>query len=153
MSSATAPLQTLRLVRAPEAPPVVDRVYDIRAARVLSENRSAALAAQDPRWVLAVRTASALEGGRAAILPPIRRERLMVLASRLGLRPFDASLVIAIVQDAARAGEPLQATEPRLAMLRPPEAPRTVSPWVLLGVSAVLGAAACAAMIAWFQHG
>lgn len=58
----------------------------------------------DPRWVLAARAASLLEGGRAALLTPDRRRRLMGLADRMGLRPFDAALVIAIVQDAARTG-------------------------------------------------
>lgn len=56
----------------------------------------------DPRWVLAARAASVIEGGRAAILTPENRRRLMDLAARMNLRPFDASLVIAIVQDAAR---------------------------------------------------
>lgn len=63
------------------------------------------LAAGDPRWVFAARVASQLEGGRAGVLRPERRERLMRTAKMLGLRAFDASLVIALVQDSARRGE------------------------------------------------
>ena len=55
----------------------------------------------DPRWVLAVRTAERLEG---ATLRPERRERLLQLGKVMGLSPFDASLIIAIVQDQARRG-------------------------------------------------
>ncbi len=57
--------------------------------------------AGDPRWVLAVRCAEALQG---AVLPPEKRQRLVDLGKRLGLSPFDANLVIAIVQDQARRG-------------------------------------------------
>ena len=55
-----------------------------------------------------MRAAGKLEGGTRAVLTPENRDRLRKDASALGLRPFDASLIIAIVQDAARAGlEPL----------------------------------------------
>lgn len=63
------------------------------------------MASDDPRWVFAARVASQLEGGHAAVLRPERRERLLKTARLLGLRAFDASLVIAMVQDAARRGE------------------------------------------------
>lgn len=104
----------------------VGRGYTGRdGARVAAENRLAS--AQpfdplDPRWVLAVRTANAIEGGRAAVLPPESRARLLSLATRLGLRPFDANLVIAIVQDGARSGEgPLEdQAQRRLALIRRP---------------------------------
>jgi hypothetical protein len=59
----------------------------------------------DPRWLLAVKTSSLLEGGRAALLRPDRRKIVLDLAQHMGLRPFDANLVIAVVQDSARAGE------------------------------------------------
>jgi hypothetical protein len=61
----------------------------------------------DARWVLALRVAQHLDGGTAAILTFEKRARLLAIARRLGLRPFDAGLVIAIVQDAARTGRPL----------------------------------------------
>lgn len=57
--------------------------------------------AADPRWVLAVRTAESLVG---VVLTPEKRERLVHLGKILGLSPFDANLVIAIVQDQARRG-------------------------------------------------
>ena len=55
----------------------------------------------DPRWVLAARVADKLEG---TLLRPEHRERLIRLGRMLGLTPFDANLVIAIVQDQARRG-------------------------------------------------
>ncbi|MGP1345722.1 MAG: hypothetical protein ACTS3F_03530 [Phycisphaerales bacterium] len=50
---------------------------------------------------------AALEGGRAAILRPARRRRLDRLARSLRIRPFQAALIIAMAQDAARMGSPL----------------------------------------------
>ena len=71
-----------------------------------ARNRSQAVGvpitdAADPRWVLAVRAAEALDG---ALLEPQKRDRLMRLGRVLGLTPFDSSLVIAVVQDQARRG-------------------------------------------------
>ncbi|MEX0885707.1 MAG: hypothetical protein WD009_04630 [Phycisphaeraceae bacterium] len=57
----------------------------------------------DPRWVLAARAADKLEG---TLLRPEHRDRLIRLGRMLGLSPFDANLVIAIVQDQARRGHP-----------------------------------------------
>jgi hypothetical protein len=72
----------------------------------------------DPRWVIAVAATRSLEGGRAAIMTVESRRRVASLARSLGLREFDASLVIAIVQDAARRGEPLGgATAARLELV------------------------------------
>lgn len=77
----------------------------VPARRVEQENRSAAtLSADDARWILARRAAEAIEGGRAAILRPEVRARLVATGERLGLRTFDANLVLAIVQDDARSG-------------------------------------------------
>lgn len=59
----------------------------------------------DPRWAFAVLIASRLEGDRAAILRPEARERLVSLGKKLGIRPFDAALTIAMIQDAARRGQ------------------------------------------------
>jgi hypothetical protein len=63
------------------------------------------MSALDPRWVLAVQVHRQMQGGRAAIVTPETRRRLMLIGRRLGLRPFDTSLVIAIIQDGARRGE------------------------------------------------
>ncbi len=78
--------------------------------RVAEENRRAAsfargLAMDDARRLFAARVADSLEGGRAAILRPNRRRELVAAAIHMGLRPFDANLVVAIVQDAARTGD------------------------------------------------
>lgn len=74
------------------------------------ENRRASgaidtLDEHDARVLFATRVASSLEGGRAAVLRPESRVRLRRLAVRMGIRDFDASLIVAIVQDAARRGE------------------------------------------------
>lgn len=92
-----------------------------REQPVWAENQSAAkLSAMDARWVLAARTSQVLEGGRAALLAPDKRRLLVRLGTAMGLRAFDSALVIAIAQDAARAGEPLtRSAQDRLAMVRP----------------------------------
>ncbi len=104
----------------------------------------------DPRWVLAVRTANDLDGGAAAILPPQRREALMRLAADLGLRPFDASLIIAIVQDAARTGRhPLDSpVEQSLSLIREPRE-EPVPVWQHLVAASILGAMLCWGLVRW----
>lgn len=99
--------------------------------RVASEVQSAARSSEasigmtDPRWVLAARVAANLQGGKAAVLRPEVRERLVGGAVKMGLRPFDANLVIAVVQDAARTGQgPLgPLTSERLELIRGAEKP------------------------------
>ena len=89
--------------------------------RVARENAVAAgMSATDARWVFAVQVAHAIEGGRAALLSPDRRRRLGVMARGMGLRPFDASLIIAVVQDGVRSGEGglSREVEARLAFIR-----------------------------------
>jgi hypothetical protein len=94
------------------------------ADRIAKENTSASRAfgadAADARLLramLGTRQAFAseveatLQGGRAAILTPESRDQLLGLAERLGLRTFDAHLLIATVQDAARRGERAWLTE------------------------------------------
>ena len=145
MSTSQSNQPALRLVNAG----VVPRATPLRSRNptqaIAAENRSAAtLSASDARWVLAARTASVLEGGRAAVLPPERRRRLVSLATNLGLRPFDANLVIAIVQDAARTGQgPLgPAVAERLLLVRPPERERVsgLGPAILasIGLAVIL---------------
>jgi hypothetical protein len=72
----------------------------------------------DPRWIVAMRTAQAMEG---SILRPEKRELLIMLGKRLGLSPFDANLIIAMVQDQARRGYAPEycptAAEPQLRMV------------------------------------
>jgi hypothetical protein len=75
----------------------------------------------DPRWVLAVRTAELLQGD---ILTPECRERIVRMGRMFNLTPFDANMVIAIVQDQARRGIAPHlcptAGEPQLRMISPP---------------------------------
>ncbi len=90
-----------------------------------------------------MRTTMSLQGGRAAILRPDDRRSLVTQAARMGLRPFDAALVIAIAQDAARSGEALSGSpQDRLAMVRPPSSTESISPGMMLffafGIGAVL---------------
>ncbi len=79
----------------------VDRSTAMR--EIVRENRVASLRTDldpnDPRWVLAARTRNELQG---AALTADRRAKLLGVAYQLGMRPFDANLVIAIVQDEAR---------------------------------------------------
>ena len=92
----------------------------------------------DPRWVLAVRTQTHLEG---SVLRPEARERVLRTAKTLGIRPFDANVIIALVQDRARRGESLGAVAPALEMLADPKELRKRGPgaeaWRL--ATAVLG--------------
>jgi hypothetical protein len=133
---------TLRLVSTPAASSE-SRTAD---GRGVSDDRGSGAPAtiamplrhDDPRWVLAAHAQLSLEGGRAAILSPDRRRRLMSLARRTGLRPFDAALVIAIVQDAARSGQDLVRSAggapdvaSRLALIRAPESSSTAGAFAL----------------------
>jgi hypothetical protein len=130
-------MATLNAISAPASlrPDRFQRSHASAAARPASPRTPA-----DPRWVLAAAAITALDGGRAAILAPARRRRLMTTAVALGLREFDASLIIAIVQDAARRGEPLNAgAASSLAMVAPARPIRGAGP--LLALSAVLGLA------------
>lgn len=75
---------------------------------VARENRAAAeMSALDARWIFAVQVAKEIQLSGApgvGVLAPERRRNLVKLATRMGLRQFDANLVIAIVQDGCRTG-------------------------------------------------
>jgi len=105
----------------------------------------------DMRWVFATRVASSLEGGRAGILRPEVRERLLVQGQRLGLRPFDANLVIAIVQDAARTGG--HALDPevssRLKLVRDPKRDARAPVWPLVIATLALAGAVFMFLRVW----
>ncbi len=109
----------------------------------------------DPRWVLAVRTAEQLEG---TILRPEKREHLLKLGKVFGLTPFDANLVIAIVQDQARRGHAPAycptAGEPQLRMVPPPRRrPWSLRRWLTLGACIATFTAAELAVLAWYFGG
>jgi hypothetical protein len=108
----------LRLVGVSEAS---DGVAVRARQSVTRENQAAAanpaLDPTDPRWVLAVRAYAQLQG---ASLNPNRREKLIRSAGGMGVRPFDANLIIAIVQDHARRGKDLGDAAGTVALLEPP---------------------------------
>ena len=96
------------------------RIVEARRA-VTREVRAAAIRPEldptDPRLRLAVQTRAHLQG---AAISPERRERLLRLATRIGIRTFDANLVIAIVQDEARRGASADRLEDRLRVIPKP---------------------------------
>lgn len=126
----------------------------------LEETRRAtpALLSDDARWVFAVRVKREIQGGKAAIIAPESRKRLLKLASRLGLRNFDANLVIAIVQDDSRLygteiPVPSEAAKGPLALIRPAsvEATSTSSNiWMSIGASVGLAAFGVYWLAMWF---
>ncbi len=138
------------------------RLVDIGAAElsrggntgVAAENQSAAaIHPSDARWVFATRVACELEGGQSAILRPERRRRLTAMATKIGLREFDANLLIAIVQDSVRTeGDPLSRTvERRAMMIREPSA-RKVDRWRMTILTAlVMAAAIFMLLVAWIR--
>lgn len=127
-----------------------------------AEARAAsALSASDARWVFAVAAQQALTprpgGGAAVVMTPDARERLDRTAARLGLRPFDTALIIAIVQDAARRGEPALGIETadRLALVpRPPERGGVSAQQAIAAAATVLCATGLVAMlVSWLAGG
>jgi hypothetical protein len=100
------------------------------ADQVAFENGWAAmLQPLDARWVMALDVWNTIEGGRAAMIAPSKRRELIAAGVARGMREFDANLVIAIVQDAARRGE-MPPIDPAgsvisasLAMLKPARKP------------------------------
>jgi len=113
-----------RTTEPPSRPPRDARQHRAAQRAVSDENRAAAgLAPDDARSILAARVAESIEGGRAAVLRPIARRNLVAVGAALGLRPFDTSLVIAIMQDRARAGDATPAPDDaRLSMIPSPGA-------------------------------
>ena len=104
----------------------------------------------DARWQLATETQRALQG---AVLAFEDRRRLLDLAHRLGIRAFDANLILALVQDRARRGEPLEAAAATIEMIPKPAAP-TKRDWTPVWLTALMVAMAVdALLIAWMIFG
>jgi hypothetical protein len=119
---------------------------------IAQENHAAALGANDARWLFAQHVRESVEGGRAAIIRPQVRRELVSQAHRMGLRPFDANLVIAIVQDAARHAENLdEITMQRLALIPSRAAASPIGPLMLLGAAIGLAAGLLALFVAWLM--
>ncbi len=129
---------------------------------VARENReAAAMLADDARWMLAQSVAANLEHGRAAVLPPEKRRRLVTHAHNLGLRPFDANMVIAMVQDHARSGNAALDRDlaSRLSLVGDASGAGRGTrieggpTWRMLIAAVLLAAAMTAAMIQWVNGG
>ena len=121
------------------------------ARRIIArENHAAALAADDARWLFAQHVKDSVEGGRAALLRPQVRRNLVARAEAMGLRPFDANLVIAIVQDAARRGEQLDQSADRLAFI-PAKRRDPIGPPMILGAAIGLAAGLVSLLIGWLS--
>jgi hypothetical protein len=123
---------------------------DAIAKQIATENRRAGanpdLSPTDPRWVLAVRAYSQLEG---STLTPERRQRILRTAGQLGVRPFDANVIIAIVQDHARSGRELRDARPTLELLNHPgeqDSNRDTTRWL----AALVLAAAVNLLLMWW---
>lgn len=130
----------------------------LRAQAVLRDARQRALgrdAPSDARWVLAAAVFGALEGGRAAVLRPGRRQRINRLASGLGLRPFDAALIIAIAQDAARRGEAVgsQGVMERLRLVGQPVEQQRLRGGLIWGLGGAMGVLMAVGVIGWVLVG
>lgn len=108
----------------------------------------------DARWQLAAEAQRALQG---AVLAFEDRRRLLALANRLGIRSFDANLILALVQDRARRGEPLEAASATIEMIPKPPArgtARDTRDWTPVWLAALMVAMAVDAMlIAWMILG
>ena len=149
------PLATqLRLAAPPDAESTRRWAEEAEARRQITrENRAAAhspeLQAHDPRWVLAARASQLIEGDA---IPLEARGRLHRTAGALGVRPFEASLVLAIVQEQARRGEPLANAASLLEMVPAPR--RVQSPDWVRWTAAITGAALLALLlIRWIAAG
>lgn len=73
----------------------------------------------DPRWALAVKVSQMLQG---PVLTADARRDLVQFGESLGLRPFEANLIIALVQDQARSGGSLYKTRQMLNLMPQPTA-------------------------------
>lgn len=154
MVSVPPQMRSLRLTTGPA--PRMSGLSRLRSSQAEAVPGMGLAPVTDSRWVLAARAATWIEGGRAAILTPDKRRRLMKMAESLGLRPFDASLIIAIVQDAARSGKPVLGhdTERRLGIVASGrDLDGSWSPLELLMASVFLGALICFALRSWVIGG
>ena len=124
------------------------RAREAVAAENRAAQRNTSLDPTDPRWVLAARAYSQLQG---TALTFDRRAQLMRTARHLGVRPFDANLIIAIVQDRARRGEDLGEAAGTLAMIERPAKPRHSES--LRWAAAIATALVANALLIWWVVG
>jgi hypothetical protein len=129
------------------------RSEDVHRLAVEDENRAAStLPAGDATRLFAMQVSESLEGGQSAILTPAKRHRLLRLGQRLGVRDFDANLVIAIVQDGARRGENIHnnLTRDRLRLVSVTGAKREHASMVrMIVVAGAIAIGAVIGLVAW----
>lgn len=144
------PQPKLRLVGAGTAPPRTPAADAAFRREVAKENHaSSQLSVDDLRDLFSARVVGALDGGRAAILRPQVRRDLVAAGVALGMRPFEANLVIALVQDSARRGVGPEHAIARahLVQVRPaPRKPRR-DLWLWVGLTLVMTLALLGALI------
>jgi hypothetical protein len=135
----------------PRPDPRAERVFRQAVAHEMLQarqhGRAPTLDPDDPRWRLASETALALQG---TVLPFEDRRRLLALAQRLGIRAFDANLIVAVVQDRARRGEPIATGAATIAMVPRPqqESGDSARFWIAAVVAAM---AIDAILVAWLM--
>jgi hypothetical protein len=156
MSSAAPNPHFLRLVGEFPGEAQPSRESQRAKLEVIKENRLAAnmggpgLDPNDPRWILAMQTQARLQG---AMLTPERRDELLKSGKRLGLRPFEANLVIAIVQDKARTGLAADQQAPLPIGRDSNESLSTVpAVWPRLFAAVAAAMALAALLIRWLAH-
>ncbi len=103
----------------------------------------------DARWKVAIETQRAMQG---AVLAFEDRRRVLALANRLGIRAFDANLIVALVQDRARREEPIESIASTIAIIPAPivDAPKHTLAWLWLSAIAV-AIVGDAMLIAWLM--
>lgn len=119
------------------------------------ENRLAAgtveLDPRSPYLSLASRVQTRLQG---CIISPESRASIIDDAHRLGIREFDAHLVMAVMQDRARRDEPVDDIAGVLGVLSHGErrATSSHSAWILGGAALGLAIGLATLMIRWLTH-
>ena len=158
MSSAASQPNHLRLVGNDDAQALESWIATREARKaIIRENQHAAqntsLDPTDPRWVMAAKTYASLQG---STLSPDRRDRLVHMAKQLGLRPFDANLVIAIVQDHARRGLRPDEAMGSLALIESPKQRTQTTRRVMVirfAIAIACAVVANALLISWLMAG
>ncbi len=131
------------------------RRWDAARREVALENRLAAGTAEidpgSPHLALAGRVQKRLQG---CILPPESRRSLLREAHSLGVREFDAHLVMAVIQDRARRNEPLDDIAGPLEVLARghARAPRSHATWVLGGAALGLAIGLATLALRWLTN-
>ena len=115
--------------------------------RARESTRQRSLDPEDPRWMLACATRDALQG---AVLTFENRRKVLLLAQRVGIRAFDANLIVAIVQDRARRGEPIDQVAEAITVIPKPAPPRrSLAPAWTWAAAILVAVLADALLIGW----